>query len=64
MDRTLIIRLGVIAWAVAIADVIIHLAVGDLVVPVGMAAILVLWAATRGPILLLRARRAEADVIA
>jgi hypothetical protein len=63
MNRTTILRLGAVAWTVVAVDAIVHLAVGDVVVPAGMAAILLAWGAIRGP-MYLRARRAEATVSA
>jgi len=47
MSRTSVLILGVICWTVVAADIVLHLINGDLVVPVGMALVFVLWVALR-----------------
>ena len=47
MNRTLLIAMGVLAWSIAAADAALHLMAGDVVVPLGMAAIFVVWTGLR-----------------
>ncbi|MBA2382043.1 MAG: hypothetical protein H0V73_08030 [Chloroflexi bacterium] len=47
MNQTLILVLGTIAWTFAAVDAAVHLVDGDMLVPAGMAAILVAWVAIR-----------------
>lgn len=51
MDRTIILVAGVTCWTIVVVDALIHLAFGDLVVPVGMALVSVTWVGLRHTVL-------------
>jgi hypothetical protein len=47
MNRTFLLASGVVCWTIAVADALLHLLDGDLLVPAVMAAVLVLWVGLR-----------------
>jgi hypothetical protein len=47
MNRTVILVSGVVCWTIAAVDAGVHLLAGDLVVPLGMAAIFAVWVGLR-----------------
>jgi hypothetical protein len=47
MSRTSLIIVGAICWSIVALDIGVHLVLGDLVVPLVMAAIAVAWIAIR-----------------
>jgi hypothetical protein len=47
MSRTSLLIVGAICWSIVALDIGVHLVLGDLVVPLAMAAIFVAWIAIR-----------------
>jgi hypothetical protein len=47
MNRTALLISGAICWAVAAADAAVHLAGGDVVVPIGMGLVFAAWLGLR-----------------
>lgn len=47
MNRTFLIASGLVAWTLVAVDAAVHLVNGDLLVPVGMAAVFAAWFALR-----------------
>ena len=47
MNRTFLLVSGVVCWSVAAVDAGVHLLNGDVVVPLGMAAVFAVWAGIR-----------------
>ena len=56
MNRNVLLLIGVVCWTAVAADVLLHLMGGDLLVPVALAAVLVVWFGLR----VVPARRARA----
>jgi len=47
MNRTVLLVAGVVCWSIAAADAGVHLLAGDLLVPLGMAAVFAVWLGLR-----------------
>ena len=60
MSRNLILVSGLICWAIAGVDALLHLMGGDVLVPTAMATAFALWVALRGRLMV--ARRAAVPV--
>jgi hypothetical protein len=56
MDRSKLLYLGILCWAAAALDATVHLANGDLVVPLGMASAGIGYVAVRRAAMRLRRR--------
>jgi hypothetical protein len=63
MSRPLLLILGAIAWSVVALDFAVHLVLGDLLVPLALATILVVWTGARR-LQMRRLRHAEVEVTA
>ncbi len=55
MNRSTLLVLGAVFWTGATIDVLLHLASGDLVVPIGMTVVGIAWVSIRMSVL--RSRR-------
>lgn len=62
MSRTSLVIVGAICWSIVALDIGVHLVLGDLLVPVAMATIFVVWiSARRLPLRRLRHAEVEAS---
>jgi hypothetical protein len=64
MSRNTILILGVICWSVAAVDAIVHLMLGDFLVPAVMGSLFVVWIGLRRYQASNLARRERAEVTA